>query len=150
MINSAFVSLRMPIHPASVQCQVGKWHQNLSPVVGPSGRVLVGRRLWLAADRRPPNPDRSQLYAVKGLLWMSGRPIRVDLEFSMWSATVTEVGLRPAHLLWPVRTERYGRQAAQLLEEIIGAVTGCVALEPAGAGETVSTYSWRAGVSAVA
>jgi hypothetical protein len=70
------------------------------------------------------------LYTVRGVLWMKGRPIRVTLEFSIWSATVSELALRPARFAWPVRTERYVRWAAHVLEDVAGSVTGRVAVNP--------------------
>jgi hypothetical protein len=128
MIDTTFVSKRMGVHPSSVHAAVGKWHRSLPSVTMARGNVRFGHRLWLAAESQQGSPDPFQLYAVRGILWMNGQPIRVDLEFSMWSATVSELALRPAHLAWPVRTERYACRAAQVLEDVVGAVAEPVAL----------------------
>jgi hypothetical protein len=95
------------------------------------GYVRFEHRLWLATEAQQTSSDPLQLYAVRGMLWMNGQPIRVDLEFSMWSATASELALRPAHLAWPVRTERYACRAALILENVVASIAGRVALHTA-------------------
>ena len=124
MIDTAFVSTRLNIHPASIQGALSKWHQSLPPVMRACSCVRFESRLWLAAVPEQGYSDPDQLYAVRGMLWMNGRPIRVGLECSMWSGTVSQLALRPARLAWPVRTDRYGRRAAQVLEDVVGSVMG--------------------------
>ena len=95
------------------------------------GWVRFENRLWLAAMPEQRNADPDQLYAVRGILWMNGRPIRVSLECSMWSDTVSQLAVRPAGLAWPVRTDRFGRRAVQVLEDVVGAVMGTAVLRRA-------------------
>jgi hypothetical protein len=131
MIDTAFVSTRLSLHPSSAQSALREWHQSLPPVMRARGCVRFENRLWLAAMPEQGNPDPDQLYAVRGTLWMNGRPIRVGLECSMWSGTVSQLALRPALLAWPVRTDRYGRRAVQVLEDVVGSVMGTAALHRA-------------------
>ena len=128
MIDTAFVSTRLSLHPSSVPRAFSEWHQSLPPVKRARGCVRFENRFWLAAMPEQGNADPDQLYAVRGILWMNGRPIRVGLECSMWSDTVAQLALRPARLAWPVRTDRYGRRAVQVLEDVVGAVMGTAAL----------------------
>ena len=128
MITTAFVSTRLSMHPLSAQCAVREWHQSLPPVVRARGCVRFESRLWLAAMPEQENSDPDQLYAVRGTLWLNGRPIRVGLECSMWSDTVSLLALRPASLAWPVRTDRYGRRATQVLKLVVGSVMGTAAI----------------------
>ena len=131
MIDTAFVSTRLSVHPSSAPRALGESHESLPPVTRARGFVRFENRLWLAAMPEQRNTDPDQLYAVRGILWMNGRPIRVSLECSMWSDTVSQLALRPAGLAWPVRTDRYGRRAVQVLEDVVGAVMGTAALRRA-------------------
>jgi hypothetical protein len=128
VIDTSFVSTKLSVHPSSVHTAVGKWHQSLPSVTMAHGCVRFGHRLWLATKCQQASSDPLELYAVRGILWMNGRPIRVKLEFSMWSATVSQLAFTPAHLGWPVRTERYARRAAQFLEDVAGSIAEQVAL----------------------
>lgn len=128
MINTAFVSTRLSMHPLSAQSAVREWHQSLPPVMRARGCVRFESRLWLAAMPEQDNSNPDHLYAVRGTLWLNGRPIRVGLECSMWSDTVSLLALRPASLGWPVQTDRYGRRAAQVLERVVGSVMGTPAI----------------------
>jgi hypothetical protein len=131
MIDTTFVSTRLSVPPSGIHTAIGKWHQSLPPITMARRYVRFGHRLWLATESQQPSSDPLQLYAVRGILWMNGQPIRVDLELSKWSATVSEFALRPAHLAWPVRTERYACRAAQILEDVVGSIANRVALHAA-------------------
>ena len=122
MTNTYFVSTKLNVHPSKLYSAVEKWHQSL-PAVTPARRVRFGSRFWLATTRRRASSDPLELYRVRGLLWLYGRPVRVELEFSIWSDTLSQVALRPADLAWPVRTERYRRRARQALEDVVTSVT---------------------------
>jgi hypothetical protein len=131
MIDTAFVSTRLNLHPSSAQSALTEWHQSLPPVTRAREFVRCENRLWLAALPEQGNSDPNQLYAVRGILWVNGRPIRVGLECSMWSHTVSQLALRPAHLAWPVRNGRYGRRAAQVLEDVVESLMGMAAIHRA-------------------
>ena len=122
MSHTAFISRRFDIHPSAVPGVVAEWHRGLVPVRAGRNSVLVDRRFRLASepDRRGPDPLR--LYAVRGVLWVTARPIRVSLEFSMWSDDVTQVALRPTGLAWPVGTRAYGDRVGAVLDDVIEAL----------------------------
>jgi hypothetical protein len=130
MIHTALVSTRLQMHPSGVHSVVGEWHRSLSPLMVPSHYVRFGRRLWLATKPQLRSPDPLQLYAVRGVLWLNGRPIRVGLEFSTWSATTTQLAIRPDRLAWPVSTERYANRVRELLDGLIGSVAERAAFHP--------------------
>jgi hypothetical protein len=81
--------------------------------------VKVDHRFRLASEPGQRGPDPLQRYAVRGVLWVTARPIRVSLEFSMWSEDVTQVALRPSGLAWPVGTNAHGDRVIAVLDEII-------------------------------
>jgi hypothetical protein len=62
------------------------------------------------------------MYQVPGVVWINGRPVRLKLEFSMWSDTLSEIGVRPKGISWPVGTDRYERRVAAVLDAIDGAL----------------------------
>ena len=117
-MDTHVVSRRLSVHPSDVRNAVEGWYERLPAVLG-SGPMRVESRFWLATKGpHEASSDPLELYRVRGVLWMFGRPIRVTLEFSIWSNAVSQVALRPAKLTWPVCTERYGRRAAQVLEDV--------------------------------
>ena len=118
MLDSYVVSTKLSVHPSDVHSAVEDWHQSLPAITLGRRSMRAGSRFWLATSPHQRSSDPLELYRIRGLLWMNGRPIRVVLEFSMWSATVSQVALRPAKLTWPVCTERYGRRAARVLEDV--------------------------------
>lgn len=122
-MDSYVVSKRLGVHPSDVRSAVEGWHERLPAATLGRRSIRVGSRFWLAANPHKASSDPLELYRVRGLLWLFGRPIRVMLEFSVWSDTVSEVALRPANLAWPVCTERYGRRAARVLEDVVASVT---------------------------
>jgi hypothetical protein len=123
MMDTYVVWRRLSVHPSDVRSAAEGWHERLPAVLG-SGPMRVESRFWLATKGpHEASSDPLELYRVRGVLWMFGRPIRVMLEFSIWSNTVSQVALRPAKLTWPVCTERYGRRAAQVLEDVATSLT---------------------------
>ena len=123
MLDTYVVSARLSVHPSDVRSTVEQWHESLPAVTLTRRSMRVGNRCWLATTPDKGSSDPLELYRLRGIVWMYGRPIRVMLEFSVWSATVSQVMLRPAHLAWPVQSERYGRRAAQVLRDVVASVT---------------------------
>jgi hypothetical protein len=124
VMDSYVVSKRLAVHPSDVRSTVEAWHESLRSVS--LGRRLrrFGSGLWLAPKpQAASSSDPFELYRVRGFLWLFGRPIRVMLEFSIWSDAASEVTLRPANLSWPVWTDRFGRKAARVLEAVVASVT---------------------------
>jgi hypothetical protein len=112
----------MDMHPAAVDTAVAEWHRSLPHVSLARSFVRLGPRFWLATQPQVASADRHQLYAVRGILWIGGWPIRVILECSMWSATLSQVAIRPAHVAWPVGSPSYWSLAAAVLDDVIGSL----------------------------
>jgi hypothetical protein len=117
--DTAFISRRLDIHPAEVACAVADWHRGLPRVRMSRNSVTLDHRLWLASRSEPKSSDPFQLYAVQGILWVKSRPIRMSLEFSMWSLRVAEVALRPTGMAWPVGTKCYADRVTAILDDVI-------------------------------
>jgi hypothetical protein len=119
MTTTAFTSRRLHMHPASVPTVVTEWHRSLPAVTAVPGFVRLGPRQWLAEEPQVGVSDPLQVYVVPGVLWLWGRPVRVHLEFSMWSNSDSQLSLRPAHLAWPVRTRSYALRAEAVLDAVV-------------------------------
>ncbi len=122
MLDTAFISRRFDIHPSEVPGAAADWHRGLPPVRVGRNSVQFDHQFRLASEPEQGHPDPLQLYAVRGVLWVKARPIRVSLEFSIWSSSVTEVAMRPSGLAWPVGTKAYWDRVAAILDDIIESV----------------------------
>ncbi len=118
MTYTAFTSRRLQMHPSSVPTVVSEWHRSLPAVTATSRFVQAGPRVWLAKEPEDGDSDPLQIYAVPGILWLWGRPVRVYLEFSIWSRSESQLSLRPAHLGWPVRSRGYVLRAKTVLDAV--------------------------------
>jgi hypothetical protein len=123
MLGTYVVSTKLNFPPCDAPNVVEKWHRSLRRVTA-AGRSIrrVGGGLLLADTPQHPSCDPLELYRVRGVLWVHGRPTRVTLEFSTWSADACQAALRPARLSWPVQTEHYERRAMGVLEDVVGSV----------------------------
>jgi hypothetical protein len=122
VLDSYVVSTTLNVHPRDVRRAATQWHQSL-PACATGGSVRFTRRFWLATKPDEASVDPLEYYRVRGIVWLFGRPIRVELAFSIWSDTVSELTLRPATLTWPVCTEHYEIRAVRLLEDVASSVT---------------------------
>lgn len=118
MITSAYISRRLDIHPRQLSNAVAEWHHGLQPVRWVRRSVRLGHGFWLASEGGHASTNPLRLYEVPGVVWMDGRPVQVELEFSMWSATLSEMGVRPKGISWPVGTERYERRVTAALDVV--------------------------------
>ena len=118
MDGSAYMSKRLDIRPREVHKTAASWHRGLESVRLAPQYVRVNRRLWLYKDADSFRAGPLLLYGVRGLLWVNARPVRVTLEFSCWSDSSSEVGVRPAGIAWPVGSVQYDRQVAATLDAV--------------------------------
>ena len=118
--DSAYLSRRLHIHPVDAVTALQGWHRDLPLVrVAPQYRRLADG-LWLSTDPEPIIFDAQLLHAIRGVIWMCGRPIRVLLEITRWSSSECEAAIRPMSLAWPVCSDRYDRRVTALLDDIVG------------------------------
>lgn len=118
MLGSAYASKRLDLHPRDVQGAASGWHQGLKSVRCAPHWVHVDRRFWLSSRTEGLSTDALRLYGVRGIMWLSGKPVDVTLEFSVWSDSLSEVGIRPTGISWPVGSERYERRVAAVLDAV--------------------------------
>ena len=118
MLESAYLSRRLDFHPGNLAEAAGYWHRALRPLRWAPRLVRVSYGFWLDSNAVVGNSDTLRLYDVRGVLWTSGRPVPVILEFFGWSETQSEVGVGPRCLSWPVGTDRYVRRVEASLEII--------------------------------
>jgi hypothetical protein len=129
MAESTHITRRVSRDPAEAMVLAAGWHQGLCVVPG-TGQITCGNRLWLQPEPQPSGPDPLGLYAVRGVLWVCGRPVAVTFELSMWSTTEIQVGLRPKRLAWPVGTPGFARKASRALDEIAHVLSGLAVVRP--------------------
>jgi hypothetical protein len=118
MFETAYLSKRLDFHPGNLAEAAAYWHRALRPVRWAPRSVRVSYGFWLDSNAVAGSADSVQLYDVRGVVWTSGRPVPVILEFSVWSETQSEVGVSPRCLSWPVGTDRYVRRVDASLEII--------------------------------
>ncbi len=118
MFSSVHISRQLDIHPRDLEDVVAEWHHGLHPIRWFPRFVRLTPRFWLASEPGARSANQLQLYGVPGVLWIGGRPVRLSLEFSVWSNALSEVGVRPAGMSWPVGTDRY----AHSVNAALGAV----------------------------
>jgi hypothetical protein len=110
MTGSAYISRRLDIDPRELPNIASEWHHRLRSIRMAPRSVRLGNGFWLASDAEHGGVDPLMLYEVPGVVWINGRPVLVKLEFSMWSDTLSEIGVRPKGISWPVGTDRYERR----------------------------------------
>lgn len=117
MFGSAYISRQLDIHPCHVAGAAAEWHHSLCAVRWRRRSVRVCDNVWLAAEARG-SKDPLQLYGVHGVLWVCCVPVSLNLEFSMWSETKSEVGIRPDSMSWPVGSTSYVDRVAATLDNV--------------------------------
>jgi hypothetical protein len=123
MFESAYFSRRLDIDPDDLAQAATHWHRTLPSVRWAPRFVRASDSFWLDSNAVVESADRLQRYGARGVLWSGGRPVPVNLEFSIWSETRSEVGVGPRCLSWPVGTDRYVRLVRASLEIISQAVS---------------------------
>ncbi len=114
MLDSAYLSKRLDIHPGNLTEVAARWHRGLDRSPWSSRMARVSSGCWLASDA----VRLRQAYEVRGVLWTCGRPVPIILEFEGWSKTQSEVGISPRTLTWPVGTDRYIGRVMAVLESV--------------------------------
>ena len=114
MVESAYLSKRLDIRPEDLVEVASRWRRGVEGM-RPSPRMArVSKGFWLDSEIL----DSAASLKVHGLVWTYGRPVRVILEFAVWSKTQSELGVCPRSLVWPVGTVRYVRRVLVALESM--------------------------------
>jgi hypothetical protein len=123
MLESAYLSKRLDVHPDNLAEVAARWHRGLEPLRWSSRLVRVGTGFWLASNARARIVAPHTAYEVRGVMWIGGRPVPLILEFAGWSKTQSELGMCPGSLSWPVGTDRYVRRVRAALEDMSQALS---------------------------
>lgn len=84
----------------------------------PVGRGPRTAGLWLTKEPEADGQDPLQLFARRAMLRVGVWPVSVHRECTKWSATESELCLRPSRLMWPLGTDGYARAALAILQEV--------------------------------
>jgi hypothetical protein len=117
MTNYAYIARRMCIDPRRAEDAIADCQQRTFHAI-PVGRGPRTARIWLAKEPEADSQDPLQLFARRAMLWVGVWPVSVHLECTKWSATESELCLRPSRLMWPVGTDGYARAALAILQEV--------------------------------
>jgi hypothetical protein len=123
VLDSVYISQVFPLGPADAVEATETWYRRLA--YAPGGRRLVGgHRLLLRRSFEPTEFDALLLRRIRGTLWVGWWwPVRIELELARYSRFASEIALRPSTLRWPVGIERYGVDAARVVEQVVHAIT---------------------------
>jgi hypothetical protein len=128
MTTGAYIARRMCIDPRRAEVAMADCQQRTFHAV-PERRSPRTARLCLAAEPEADSLDPLLLFARRAMLWVGFWPVPVHLECTNWSATESELCLRPSRLMWPVGTEGYASAALAVLEEVAEALVGSCEIE---------------------
>ncbi len=140
MFDTAYVSKKLPLCPAEAAEVTDRWHRSLNETSVGSRYVRGTRYLWVGRDLSADSPDPDSLRHTPGVLFVLGRPVRVEFEVSQWSATETTLAIRPRAGASIIRTDRYAAAALRALDGVAEAMghAESVAAAPARAVRSVS------------
>ena len=124
MLDSAYISRAFPLGPVDAIEATEAWFRQLVFASG-ERRLVAGHRLLLRPYFAPTDFDPQLLRRLRGTLWVGWWwwPVRVELELARYSRFASEIAVRPLSLRWPVGIERYERDAADAVVEVVAAPT---------------------------
>ncbi len=115
MVRTAYIARHMKLGSIEATRRADLWHQGLRPVGLGKRRLAAATRLRLRGGFEPVGSDLRQ---TRGVLWLKGVPVRVELELVAYAHDVTELALHPFNLRWPVGTKRYEQRATEAIDVI--------------------------------
>lgn len=122
MSDTAYTSKKLPLCPAEAGGITDLWHHGLEETSIGSRYVRAGRGLWLGAEMSTESPDPYSVRHSPGVLFVLGRPVRIEFEIAQWSETETTVAIRPRAGMSILRTDRYAAAADRALEAVVEAL----------------------------
>ncbi|HXQ62629.1 MAG TPA: hypothetical protein VN796_09865 [Acidimicrobiales bacterium] len=122
MFDTAYVSKKIPLCPVEAAAVTDLWHRSLNETSIGSRYVRGTRYLWMGRELSSSGPEGSALRHTPGVLFVLGRPVRIEFELTEWSATETTVAIRPRAGASIIRTERYASAALRALDGVAEAL----------------------------
>jgi hypothetical protein len=122
MFDTAYISKKLPLSPAEAGGITDLWHHSLEETSIGSRYVRASRGLWVGVEMSSESPDPYSVRHSPGVLFVLGRPVRIDFEIAQWSETETTVAIRPRAGMSILGTERYATAAHRALEAVVEAL----------------------------
>jgi hypothetical protein len=122
MFDTAYISKKLPLCPAEAAGITDLWHRSLEETSIGSRYVRASRGLWVGAEMSSESSDPYSVRHSAGVLFVLGRPVRIELEIAQWSETETTVAIRPRAGMSILGTERYATAADRALEAVVEAL----------------------------
>jgi hypothetical protein len=119
MSDTAYISRNVTVCPAEAASLADEWQRRLGETAKGSRFIRSADRLWLRTELRPVDSNRLGVRQAQGLLWVGGRPVRIEFELTAWSTTETTVAIRPRGLRPVTGSQRFGAAAGRALDEVI-------------------------------
>jgi hypothetical protein len=116
--QTTYISIRLPSSPLAASEAIDAWHQRQPKLWRRSHLVRSRHDLWLRSEFDGEGADPTQLRRTSGVLWLQGRPVRVEFELSVWSDSITTMAIRPVRLRPVAWSDRYARSVERSLSAI--------------------------------
>jgi hypothetical protein len=118
MSDTAYISRNLSVCPAEAATLADEWQRRLGETAKGSRFIRYGNRLWLSSELSPIDGDRLGVRRATGLLWVAGRPRRIEFEMTVWSTTTTTLAIRPRSPKPVVFSLGYAAAAYRALEDV--------------------------------
>jgi hypothetical protein len=118
MFDTTYISRNLPFSPAEAATVADEWHRRLGETAKGGRFLRCADRLWLSTELGPVDTDRLGVRRAEGLLWVSGLPVPIEFEMSVWSTTATTLAIRPRGQWSVARSGRYAAAAGRALDEV--------------------------------
>lgn len=119
MPQTTHISIPLPLSPSAASEAADAWQRRQPKLWRRSHLVRASRHLWLRHELEAGGADPTQLRRASGILWLHARPIRVEVELSVWSDSVTTVAVRPRRLRSVAWSPRYARSVDRSLSAMV-------------------------------
>lgn len=119
MPHTTHISIRLPLSPSAASEATDVWRRRQPKLWRRSHLVRAGHHLWLRQELEGGGVDPTQLRRASGVLWLHARPVRVEVELSVWSDSITTLAVRPKRLRSVAWSPRYARSVDRSLSAIV-------------------------------
>jgi hypothetical protein len=119
MPHTTHISIPLPLSPSAASEATDAWQRRQPRLWRRSHLVRASRHLWLRHELEGGGADPAQLRRASGVLWHRARPIRVELQLSVWSDSTTTMAVRPKRLRPVTWSPPYERSVDRSLRAIV-------------------------------